>query len=116
MTNSEASKIEAMVDYIMKNCLWQFHSRSWDREKQNAGILLKTRQVLCNEPVDLSTPADRCYWADAVVLAEAYRARFAWLGAMDNDAIRALMKALHERIDYLTITGSLNAELTDQRY
>ncbi|MEC5344420.1 Fe-only nitrogenase subunit delta [Brenneria populi] len=116
MTNADESKIEAMVDYIMKNCLWQFHSRSWDREKQNAGILLKTQQILCDEAVDLSTPADRCYWADAAVLAEAYRARFAWLKEMDNDAIRALMKALHERIDYLTITGSLNAELTDQRY
>ncbi|PWC15811.1 Fe-only nitrogenase subunit delta [Brenneria roseae subsp. americana] len=116
MSNPDEAKIDALVNYIMKNCLWQFHSRAWDREKQNAGILLKTQQLLCDEPVDLSTPADRCYWVDAVVLVDAYRSRFPWLNEMDHDAIRVLMKALHERMDYLTITGSLNAELTDQRY
>lgn len=113
---NQDEQVELMVDYIMKHCLWQFHSRSWDREKQNAGILGKTRQLLCDEPVELATPADRCYWVDAVVLAEAYRARFAWLHAMSKEAITTLMAALHQRLDYLTITGSLNAELTDQRY
>lgn len=114
MTQQE--QVELMVDYIMKHCLWQFHSRAWDREKQNAGILSKTKQLLCDEPVERETAADRCYWADAMVLAEAYRSRFDWLRAMTKDAIAELMTALHQRLDYLTITGSLNAELTDQRY
>lgn len=114
MTQDE--HVELLVDYIMKHCLWQFHSRSWDREKQNAGVLGKTRQLLCDEPVELATPADRCYWADAVVLADAYRSRFAWLHTMSKTDISALIDALHQRLDYLTITGSLNAELTDQRY
>ncbi|MDF7660833.1 Fe-only nitrogenase subunit delta [Erwiniaceae bacterium L1_54_6] len=114
MTQDE--QVELMVDYIMKHCLWQFHSRNWDREKQNAGILGKTRQLLCDEPVELGTAADRCYWVDAVVLADAYRTRFAWLHTMSSDAITTLMTALHQRLDYLTITGSLNAELTDKRY
>ena len=30
-------RVEQLVDYIMKWCLWQFHSRAWDREKQNEG-------------------------------------------------------------------------------
>ena len=34
-------RIEQLVDYIMKWCLWQFHSRAWDREKQNEGISYK---------------------------------------------------------------------------
>ncbi|VVT51463.1 Nitrogenase (iron-iron) delta chain (EC [Kosakonia radicincitans] len=63
MTQDE--QVELMVDYIMKHCLWQFHSRTWDREKQNAGVLGKTRQLLCGEEVELANPADRCYWADA---------------------------------------------------
>ncbi|MFS2223322.1 Fe-only nitrogenase subunit delta [Pantoea sp. B65] len=116
MTTPDQSPVELMVDYIMKNCLWQFHSRKWDREKQNASILGKVQQILCDEPVDLSTPADRCYWVDAVVLADAYKARFAWLQGMEHAAIRSLIQALHQRIDYLTISASLNAELTDQRY
>ncbi|EPJ5863583.1 Fe-only nitrogenase subunit delta [Raoultella planticola] len=113
---SQDEKVEQMVDYIMKNCLWQFHSRSWDREKQNAGVLGKTRELLCDQPVTLETPADRCYWVDAMVLADAWRARFSWLQSMTIEAIAELMDALHQRLDYLTITGSLNAELTDKRY
>ncbi len=116
MENPIDSRIEPLVDYIMKNCLWQFHSRVWDREKQNAGILGITAQLLCDEPVDLSTPAARCYWADAVVLVEAYQTRYAWLATMGKADIKQLITALHERLNYLTITGSLNAELTDQRY
>lgn len=116
MTNEMEERIEPLIDYIMKNCLWQFHSRVWDREKQNAGILTISAQLLCGEPVDLATPASRCYWVDAVVLVDAWKARFPWLIAMEPAHIKTLIAALHERLDYLTITGSLNAELTDQRY
>jgi nitrogenase delta subunit len=108
--------IEAMTDYIMKHCLWQFHSRSWDRRNQNEGVLAKTTQILCGERVELETPADKCYWVDAVILAEEFKNRFPWLGIGDKAAIKDVMKGLHERMDYLTIDGSLNLELTDQHY
>jgi len=49
-------------------------------------------------------------------MVEAWRQRFDWLNAMSVDEIRALMQAVHERLDFLTITGSLNAELTDEHY
>ncbi|WP_028318405.1 Fe-only nitrogenase subunit delta [Desulfobulbus elongatus] len=109
-------RVEQMVDVIMKNCLWQFHSRAWDRRDQNEGILTKTMQLLCDERVVLETPADRCYWVDAVWLADEYRARFDWLSGLSKDDIKVLMKALHERMDFLMIDGSLNLELTDQHY
>ncbi len=116
MATALENQIDPLVDYIMKNCLWQFHSRAWDREKQNEGILSIAEQLLCDEPVDLSTPAARCYWADAVVLVDAYKTHFSWLAAMPAAEIKQLIAALHERLNYLTITGSLNKELTDQRY
>jgi Fe-only nitrogenase delta subunit len=110
------ARIEQLVDYIMKHCLWQFHSRAWDRKDQNDGILTKTRQLLCGEHVDAETPADRCYWADAVCLADAFKQHCPWLTTMDKEDIKVLMEGLHERMDFLTITGSLNLELTDQHY
>lgn len=108
--------VDEMTDYIMKHCLWQFHSRAWDRRSQNAGILDKTTQLLCGDPVELETPADKCYWVDAVILAEEFRCRFSWLSAERKEAIKEVMKELHERMDYLTIDGSLNLELNDQHY
>lgn len=109
-------RIEQLVNYIMKNCLWQFHSRTWDRERQNEGIITKTMELLCEEPVKHETPEDRCYWVDAVCLADAFQSRYPWLAAMDKPAIKLLMQGLKDRVDYLTIKGSLNLELTDQHY
>ena len=109
-------RIEQLLDYIMKKCLWQFNSRTWDRENQNEGVLTKTMQLLCDEPVELGTPADKCYWVDAVCLADAYKSRYPWLTKMNKDEIKVLMKELKDRIDYLTITGSLNKELNDPLY
>jgi len=109
-------RVEQLVDYIMKKCLWQFHSRAWDRRNQNEGILTKTRQILCDEPVNLETPAERCYWVDAVLLAEGFKEKYAWLDGLAKEEIAAVMKDLHARMDFLTIDGSLNKELTDQHY
>lgn len=116
MTDTMQARIEQLVDFIMKKCLWQFHSRAWDRERQNQEILTKTRQLLCDEPVSLETPADRCYWVDAVYLADSFKKRYKWLASMEKDDIELLMQGLKERMDYLTVKGSLNQELTDPLY
>lgn len=109
-------KMDLLVDYIMKNCLWQFNSRGWDRRNQNAGIIGKAAQLLCGEEVENPTPLERCYWVDAVCLVRAYNVRFPWLSAMSKDAIKLLMDEVHKRMDWLTIDGSLNEELTVQHY
>ena len=116
MDDITKTRLDQLVDYIMKNCLWQFNSRAWDRKKQNEGIITKASQILCDEPVAHETPADRCYWVDAVCLVEAYKQRYPWLAAMEKADIKALMQTLHERMDHLTITGSLNEELTVPHY
>jgi len=116
MPDEKTNRIFLMTDYIMKNCLWQFNSRAWDRKKQNEGIISKTTQILCGEPVALETPEDRCFWVDAVCLAEVFKQRFSWMAGLDKAEIKDLMQGLHERMDYLTITGSLNLELTDKHY
>jgi len=109
-------RVDAMLDYILKKCLWQFHSRAWDRTRQNANIIGQATQILCDEPVDTSTPELKCYWVDALSLAEAYRARLSWLADLTKDEIKTLMGALHARLEYVTVTGSLNEELTDKHY
>jgi nitrogenase delta subunit len=44
MEDPTKDRIEPLVDYIMKHCLWQFHSRKWDRERQNREILTRPRK------------------------------------------------------------------------
>lgn len=110
------AKVAELENYIMKNCLWQFNSRGWDRRKQNEGILGKTAQLLVGEEVENPTPLDKCYWVDAVLLARNFKERCAWLAGMSKDDVHALIAKLHARIDWLTIDGSLNEELTVQNY
>lgn len=109
-------RVEILLDYIMKKCLWQFHSRAWDRERQNANIIQQTKQLLCEEPVKKDTPEERCYYADACYLAESYKSQFPWILDMDKADLEKIMQELKERLDYLLITGSLNKELTDPLY
>ncbi|MBG0775930.1 MAG: Fe-only nitrogenase subunit delta [Desulfovibrionaceae bacterium] len=116
MSGSMQDKIAQLENYIMKKCLWQFHSRTWDRKRQNERILGMTRQLLLGEPVSTETPEERCYWVDAVTMAEAFKVRCPWLADMSREEIAGLMDGLYERIDFLTVTGSLNQELNDQHY
>lgn len=109
-------RVEPLLDFIMKNCLWQFHSRAWDRERQNENIIGKASQILCEEPVANESAEDRCYWVDAVYLAESYQKRFPWVKSIEKSELKTVMQALKERLDYLLITGSLNEELTDVHY
>jgi nitrogenase delta subunit len=109
-------QVEALVDYIMKNCLWQFHSRAWDRERQNENILGITGRLIRGEQVKPATPEEKCYWVDAVCLAEAFNARFPWLREIDEEGKTLLMQGVKDRMDFLTITGSLNQELKDPHY
>ncbi|MDR3288680.1 MAG: Fe-only nitrogenase subunit delta [Peptococcaceae bacterium] len=116
MKETSKERVEQLVDVIMKKCLWQFHSRTWDREKQNENIILKTTQILCDEPVVKETPEEKCYWVDAVWLANAYKEKFPWVTEIDKEDLKQIMRELKERLDFLLITGSLNAELTDPLY
>lgn len=110
-------RVEKLVDYIMKHCLWQFHSRKWDRERQNREILTLAKNILCDESGD--APADRldrCHWADATILARNYKTTFPWINSLNKTEIGELMQAVLDRMNFLTITGSLNKELTDEHY
>lgn len=116
MADLKTDRIELLLDFIMKKCLWQFHSRAWDRERQNENIIQKTRQILCGEAVDNTTPEEQCYWVDAAYLADNYKKRFPWVSEIDKAELEDIMQGLKERLDYLLISGSLNAELTDPHY
>ena len=109
-------RVEILLNFIMKKCLWQFHSRAWDRERQNANIIMQTTRLLCDEPFDDMTPEERCYYVDAVYLADNYKKLFPWVTEVEKIELKKIMQNLKERLDYLLITGSLNAELKDPLY
>lgn len=115
--NLAKEKMGQLEWYITKHCLWQYNSRGWDREIQNAQILGKTKQILCGENahVDEST-ADRYYWCEAMTLADRFKVYFPWLMEIGKADIVQVMDLLKDRMDFTMIHGSLNQELTKQQY
>ncbi len=113
---TKRNQVMQLEDHIMKTCLWQFHSREWDRWRQNENILGQTTSLLCGEPVDTSTNELKCYWVDAVSLADNFKKKYPWINELSNEQKKEIMALLKARIDYTTITGSLNEELTVKLY
>lgn len=116
MDDAIKDKVEELANYILQRCLWQFHSRAWDRERQNAGILGCAKQLLLGEQPDLSTPETKCYWLDGHFIAKGFKEKIPWVSQLSKEELAALMDGLKERMDYLTIHGSLNKELTVAAY
>ncbi len=114
--SDKTEQVSLLSDFIMKNCLWQFHSRTWDRQRQNDNILGMTKDLLLGKPVNKETAEDRCYYVDALYLVESFKEHFPWISTLSNQEIDAVMDLLKAHIDYVTITGSLNEELTDEMY
>ncbi|MEH2304987.1 V-containing nitrogenase subunit delta, partial [Nostoc sp.] len=96
---------------IQERCLWQFHSRAWDREENINGVLNKTAQILTGEKVVLETLIDRGFYADAKILAADLEIRFAWLNSMENSQKKAVLEAVKGMLVDIVITKSKNGEL-----
>ncbi|WP_414571222.1 V-containing nitrogenase subunit delta, partial [Nostoc sp. CCY 9925] len=96
---------------IQERCLWQFHSRAWDREENINGVLNKTAQILTGEKVVLETLIERGFYADAKILAADLEIRFAWLNSMENSQKKAVLEAVKAMLIDIVITKSKNGEL-----
>lgn len=108
--------VEEMVTYIQERCLWQFFSRSWDREENIEGILTRTTEILIGESSVVETDADRCWFADAKILASDFKSHFTWLKQADNAEIRTVMNGIKERMLEITVKKSHNEELNISNY
>jgi vanadium nitrogenase delta subunit len=102
--------------YIQQRCLWQFHSREWDRTENIEGILGKTTALLTGEQPKPETAMERVFLADAKELTAQLRAHFPDIAQLSNDEIERLIAAVKQRVTTLAITESKNHELTQKAY
>jgi vanadium nitrogenase delta subunit len=109
-------KIDQITGYIQERCLWQFFSRTWDREENIEGILTKTAKILCGEKPIVETPAEKSHYADAKVLASDIKRLFPWVLKLEKNEIKQLLQGVKEQMTQITVSGSLNEELNDPNY
>jgi len=109
-------RIEELVAFIQERYLWQFHSRSWDREANINGIMDQAIDLLSNKPLALETWTEKCYYADAKFFVDETKMKFPWLQDMEEDQQAAVLEGVKARLTEITVTKSKNSELHHQNY
>jgi hypothetical protein len=109
-------KVEDLVAFIQQHCLWQFASRTHDREENIHGVLSLLGEILTGNSPKLETPLERCHFANANHLAAEAKSEFGWLKDLHGDELNQLVAATIARIHEITVEHSRNEELKLQNY
>lgn len=110
------AKAEEVVAFIQERCLWQFFSRAWDREENIQGIIDLLAKIYKGERIRLETPADRCFYADAKILAGQLKERCAWIEATPHEELDQILAIVQRRITEIAVVKSHNGELRVASY
>lgn len=109
-------KIEEVTALIQEQCLWQFFSRSWDREENIEGIMTMTGKILNGDKINLVTPADKAFYSDAKTLAADLQKKIPWISELDKSGLLELVEGVKKRLLYITVKKSRNCELNLSNY
>jgi len=110
------SRIDEIFNYVQERYLWQFFSRTWDREENINSIISLAEKIFLGVSYTSETPAERCFEADAKVLVTDFRRSFPWINEVDGDDIKRLLDGLKDKLVDITITHSRNRELNHRAY
>jgi vanadium nitrogenase delta subunit len=109
-------KIEQLFLYFQERCLWQFHSRSWDREDNINGITDDVIKLLTGKRVEMETPEDKCHYADSRILVDDLKKRFPWILELKDSERSAVVEGARDKLMAVVVTNSKNAELNNENY
>jgi vanadium nitrogenase delta subunit len=109
-------QVEEIVKYIQEHCLWQFFSRTWDREDNIEGILSRAAGILSNKTITAETPAEKCWSADARILVAELKCNIPWLTKLRSDEIEPVFSDVKNRIREIAVEKSRNLELNVKEY
>ncbi|MBB3103192.1 V-containing nitrogenase subunit delta [Azomonas macrocytogenes] len=110
------SHLDDVFAYTEERCLWQFFSRTWDREENIEGVLNQVARLLTGQEPVRDTPQERLFYADALTMTNDIRERFSWASQITKEEVDSLISGLKARLVDVTITRSTNRELTHHLY
>ena len=87
-------QIDLLFGYVQERCLWQFHSRSWDRQKTSTASSPR-RPTCCTASTPKNhAPMDRMFYADAKTMVDDFKERFPWILDLEPTKVTELMAGL----------------------
>ncbi|MCI1945700.1 Fe-only/vanadium nitrogenase subunit delta [Clostridium luticellarii] len=106
-------KADKLSAFILERCLWQFHSRSWDREENINGILGVVTNLLLNQKdkIPTETLMEKYFYADGKVLTDEFKEKFPWLEDIDAEKKKEIMEDVKKKITEIAVDKSRNEEL-----
>jgi nitrogenase delta subunit len=111
-----SEQVKQLVGYVQERCLWQFFSRTWDRQENIDGIMAAAAALLSGESPKRETPMEKLFYADAVEMVKDFRERFPWIASVTPSDAKTLIEGLKAEMIDIAITRSLNQELTHSLY
>ncbi len=111
-----AEQVDQLFGYVQERCLWQFFSRSWDRQENIDGVIKTATDLLTGVEPKRDTPMEKLFYADAKIMVADFKERFPWIETVGRDRAPGLMAALKDKLVEFTITKSLNHELNHSLY
>ncbi len=106
-----------LYKFIQERYLWQFYSRSWDRDENISAIFDKYSKLLSGEKVENEdTLKDKAYYAEAKTVADETKKKFDWLSSLGKEQIQLILGQVKEKLVDVTITRSQNGELHNPNY
>jgi V-containing nitrogenase delta subunit len=106
----------ALYSFIQERYLWQFYSRTWDREENIHHILDEFVKILSGETTGGNNPKERYFYAEAATVAAETKRKFPWLGGLDRAELENLAASVKAKLIDVTVTRSQNGELNVSYY
>ena len=106
-------KVNEILEFVMERCLWQFHSREWDRTENINGVFSFLPKLLKVEKVSIEglEMKDKCHYADAKILSDQLLERFSYLKEMNESEKSELLSGVKDKLVNVAITKCRNEEL-----
>lgn len=110
------SRVEELFSFIQERCLWQFYSRSWDREENINKILDTTLEIFAGRQAKDETLMDKYFYTEAKAFSQVIKDKFPWFLELDESGKKSLINDLKAKLLDVVVTKSLNAELKNPNY
>jgi len=111
-----SEQVKQLFGYVQERCLWQFFSRSWDRQENIDGIMAAAEVLLSGGMPKRETPMEKLFYVDASEMVKDFRERFPWIASATPDEVKSLIAGLKSELIEHAITKSLNGELNHNLY
>ena len=105
-----------LVKFFQENTLWQFFSRTWDREEAISGILGGLEALFRGETLPRGTLLEKAFYADAIVIRQQLSDKFPWILSLSAVELADVFAEVKAELTDIVITKSKNEELSVELY